>query len=55
MAGKAFSAWWSVARPYYTKAYQEIFVGIAIMAYLYYKLSYGGKKAVKDSKSPGHH
>ncbi|XP_069805749.1 ATP synthase subunit ATP5MJ, mitochondrial [Dendropsophus ebraccatus] len=49
MLGKAFAAWWSVAKPYYTKAYQELFIGIPIMGYIYYKLSYGGKKAVKDS------
>ncbi|KAE8586840.1 hypothetical protein XENTR_v10021776 [Xenopus tropicalis] len=54
MAGKAFSAWWTVVRPYYTKAYQEMWVGVGIMSYLYYKLSYGGKKAVKSSSS-GHH
>ncbi|OCT64928.1 hypothetical protein XELAEV_18041166mg [Xenopus laevis] len=41
MAGKAFSAWWTVVRPYYSKAYQEMWVGIGIMSYLYYKLSYG--------------
>lgn len=29
--------------PYYTKAYQEMWVGIGIMTYLYYKVSYGGE------------
>ncbi|KAJ8356391.1 hypothetical protein SKAU_G00191850 [Synaphobranchus kaupii] len=47
MAGGAFSAWWTKVAPYYTKAYQEMWVGLGIMSYLYYKVSYGGKKAVK--------
>lgn len=29
--------------PYYTKVYQEMWVGLGIMTYLYYKVSYGGK------------
>ncbi|KAJ8410345.1 hypothetical protein AAFF_G00203260 [Aldrovandia affinis] len=52
MAGGAFSAWWVKVAPYYTKAYQEMWVGLGIMTYLYYKVSYGGKKAVKGK--PGH-
>ncbi|MEE6493832.1 hypothetical protein FKM82_016948 [Ascaphus truei] len=54
MAGQAFVAWWSKMRPYYTQVHQELWVGLGIMSYLYYKLSYGGKKAVKDT-STGHH
>uniref|UniRef100_A0A3P9MGK1 Zgc:193541 n=2 Tax=Oryzias TaxID=8089 RepID=A0A3P9MGK1_ORYLA len=50
MAGQAFQKWWSLMSPYYTKAYQEMWVGVGIMTYLYYKVSYGGKKAVKSSK-----
>ncbi|KAJ0026695.1 hypothetical protein NQD34_017695, partial [Periophthalmus magnuspinnatus] len=53
MAGRLFASYWAKVGPYYTKAYQEVWVGLGIMGYLYYKLSYGGKKAVKDSK-PAH-
>ncbi|XP_020570262.1 6.8 kDa mitochondrial proteolipid [Oryzias latipes] len=52
MAGQAFQKWWSLMSPYYTKAYQEMWVGVGIMTYLYYKVSYGGKKAVKSK--PAH-
>nr|XP_020459727.1 6.8 kDa mitochondrial proteolipid [Monopterus albus] len=53
MTGRMFANWWSKMGPYYTKAYQEVWVGLGIMTYLYYKLSYGGKKkAVKDK--PAH-
>ncbi|XP_054474875.1 ATP synthase subunit ATP5MPL, mitochondrial [Anoplopoma fimbria] len=47
MAGRAFASWWGKVSPYYTKAYQEMWPGIIIMSYLYYKVSYGGKTAVK--------
>ncbi|XP_054604105.1 ATP synthase subunit ATP5MJ, mitochondrial [Nothobranchius furzeri] len=52
MAGRAFTNWWSLMRPYYTKVHQELWVGVGIMAYLYYKISYGGKKAV--TSKPAH-
>lgn len=42
MAGRMFASWWSKMSPYYTKAYQEMWVGVGIMTYLYYKVSYGG-------------
>lgn len=49
MAGSAFSNWWTLVRPYYTKAYQEMWVGIGLMSVLYYKISYGGElKASQD-------
>ncbi|CAG5928381.1 unnamed protein product [Menidia menidia] len=48
MAGRAFANWWALMGPYYTKAFPEMWVGVGIMTYLYYKVSYGGKKAVKD-------
>ncbi|KAJ8274876.1 hypothetical protein COCON_G00095010 [Conger conger] len=52
MAGGAISAWWTRMSPYYAKAYQEMWVGLGIMTYFYYKISYGGKKAVKGK--PAH-
>ncbi|XP_029705651.1 ATP synthase F(0) complex subunit j, mitochondrial [Takifugu rubripes] len=48
MAGRVFANWWSKVGPYYTKAYQEMWVGIGLIGLFYYKLSYGGKKAVKS-------
>ncbi|KAK1795939.1 hypothetical protein P4O66_009051 [Electrophorus voltai] len=48
MAGGAFAGWWRRLGPYYTKAYQELWVGVGIVTYLYYKISFGGKKAVKS-------
>lgn len=29
--------------PYYSKAYQEMWLGIGIMTYVYYKMSFGGE------------
>ncbi len=43
MAGRVFASWWSKMSPYYTKAYQEMWVGVGLMTYLYYKVSYGGE------------
>ncbi|KAL8168904.1 UNVERIFIED_CONTAM: hypothetical protein K2H54_023737 [Gekko kuhli] len=40
---------------YYTKLFQELYVGIALTGYCYYKISYGGKKKVEDKHSSGHH
>ncbi|XP_043930433.1 ATP synthase subunit ATP5MJ, mitochondrial [Protopterus annectens] len=55
MTSRFFTAWWSKVRPYYTQAYQEVWVGLGIMTYLYYKLSYGGRKKAVQDKHSGHH
>ncbi|XP_007886449.1 ATP synthase subunit ATP5MPL, mitochondrial [Callorhinchus milii] len=56
MVSRAISEWWTRMKPYYTRAYPEIWPGIAIMTFLYYKLSYGGKKAVKSTPTnQAHH
>ncbi|XP_029453913.1 ATP synthase subunit ATP5MPL, mitochondrial isoform X1 [Rhinatrema bivittatum] len=56
MLKRAIKTWWTEMKPYYTQAYQEMWVGVGIMGYLYYRLSYGGKKAVKDKPTAhGHH
>ncbi|XP_061854702.1 ATP synthase subunit ATP5MJ, mitochondrial [Colius striatus] len=46
---------WRPMKFYFTTVYQEIWVGVAITAYVYYKISYGGKKAVESKSSGGHH
>ncbi|KAG9344808.1 hypothetical protein JZ751_010495 [Albula glossodonta] len=53
MVSGAFSAWWTKVSPYYTKVYQEMWVGVAIMTYAYYKLSYGGKCSSVDTLGRG--
>ncbi|XP_008277266.1 ATP synthase F(0) complex subunit j, mitochondrial [Stegastes partitus] len=52
MAGQGFAKWWALMSPYYTKAYQEMWVGVGLLGFVYYKISFGGKKAVKDK--PAH-
>lgn len=42
----AISRWWETQRIYYTQVYQEIWVGLALTTYVYYKISYGGKICV---------
>ncbi|XP_069772642.1 ATP synthase subunit ATP5MJ, mitochondrial [Narcine bancroftii] len=49
MAGRAVAEWWFKMKPY-ALAYRELWPSLAITAVLFYKISYGGKKAVKDSK-----
>ncbi|XP_051477687.1 ATP synthase subunit ATP5MJ, mitochondrial [Apus apus] len=47
---------WKAMKFYFTTVYQEIWVGVALTAYAYYKISYGGKKAVANKSSgAGHH
>ncbi|KAM7367650.1 hypothetical protein PAMP_013935 [Pampus punctatissimus] len=52
MAGRILSNWWGKVSPYYAKTNKQIWVGVGIMTYLFYRLSHGGKKAVKDK--PAH-
>ncbi|XP_063255530.1 ATP synthase subunit ATP5MJ, mitochondrial [Prinia subflava] len=41
---------------YFSTVYQEIYVGLALTAYTYYKISYGGKKTSGNKSSgSGHH
>lgn len=49
MAGRVFANWWSKMGPYYAKAYQEMWVGMGLIGYFYYKLSYGGKSKTMNS------
>ncbi|XP_032811776.1 ATP synthase F(0) complex subunit j, mitochondrial [Petromyzon marinus] len=48
-----FALYWSKMRPYYLNAHPQVWVGVGVMFFLYYKLSFGGNKAVKSS-STGH-
>uniref|UniRef100_A0A3Q2PNQ4 6.8 kDa mitochondrial proteolipid n=1 Tax=Fundulus heteroclitus TaxID=8078 RepID=A0A3Q2PNQ4_FUNHE len=50
MVGSAFSRWWTKLGPYYTKAYPEMWVGVALTAVLYFKISYGGNKPVSHGR-----
>lgn len=34
---------WRAMKFYFTTVYQEIWVGVALTAFVYYKISYGGK------------
>ncbi|KFV01728.1 6.8 kDa mitochondrial proteolipid, partial [Tauraco erythrolophus] len=36
---------WRAMKFYFTTVYQEIWVGVALTAYVYYKISYGGKSS----------
>lgn len=49
MAGRLFANWWAKMSPYYSKAYQEMWVGIGVMTYLYYKVSYGGENKIHNT------
>ncbi|NXM52088.1 68MP protein, partial [Illadopsis cleaveri] len=41
---------------YFSTVYQEIWVGVALVSYAYYKISYGGKKSSGNKSSgSGHH
>ncbi|XP_060610979.2 ATP synthase subunit ATP5MJ, mitochondrial isoform X1 [Anolis sagrei] len=57
MLRSAVQRWWETNRIYHTQVFQELWVGIILTGYVYYKISYGGKKSVEGSKksSSGHH
>uniref|UniRef100_A0A803YMC5 68MP protein n=1 Tax=Meleagris gallopavo TaxID=9103 RepID=A0A803YMC5_MELGA len=35
---------WRAMKLYFTTVYQEIWVGLSLTAYAYYRISYGGKR-----------
>ncbi|XP_077179917.1 ATP synthase F(0) complex subunit j, mitochondrial [Paroedura picta] len=51
----ALKKFWEPQKIYYTKLFQELYVGLAITGYIFYKISYGGKKKVEDKPTPAHH
>uniref|UniRef100_A0A3B5AL21 ATP synthase membrane subunit j n=1 Tax=Stegastes partitus TaxID=144197 RepID=A0A3B5AL21_9TELE len=51
MAGQGFAKWWALMSPYYTKAYQEMWVGVGLLGFVYYKISFGGDHT-SDSTAP---
>uniref|UniRef100_A0ACB8G5X2 Uncharacterized protein n=1 Tax=Sphaerodactylus townsendi TaxID=933632 RepID=A0ACB8G5X2_9SAUR len=51
----AFAKWWEPQKFYYTKVFQELYVGLAVTGYIFYKISYGGKKKVADKPAAAHH
>ncbi|XP_008103792.1 ATP synthase subunit ATP5MJ, mitochondrial [Anolis carolinensis] len=56
MLRSAVQRWWDTHKIYHTQVFQELWVGIILTGYVYYKISYGGKKSVEGSKkSSGHH
>ncbi|XP_033991365.1 ATP synthase subunit ATP5MPL, mitochondrial [Trematomus bernacchii] len=49
MAGSVFASFWTKMSPYYTKAYQEVWVGVGLYTFAYSRIAYGGKKT-EDTK-----
>uniref|UniRef100_A0A803TVD4 Uncharacterized protein n=1 Tax=Anolis carolinensis TaxID=28377 RepID=A0A803TVD4_ANOCA len=43
MLRSAVQRWWDTHKIYHTQVFQELWVGIILTGYVYYKISYGGK------------
>ncbi|XP_043962814.1 ATP synthase subunit ATP5MPL, mitochondrial [Gambusia affinis] len=54
MLAGAIRRWWAQMGPYYTKTYRDVYIGVGIMAVIYYRISYGGKKEAAVTNKPSH-
>lgn len=47
MTGGFFANWWTQMRPY-ARLYVDVWPGVALVGYLYYKVSYGGELKISS-------